>query len=124
MKKEFVRFFFPGTFFAEDAMEPISNWDVEQAKGMALKFQRSPFGFRFITRAREVDELDSKQVAESPMYYLGGKVETIDEVMRRDLPEEETLRWNMRANNHARVIHTMGRTYPLANDSVLLELIQ
>jgi hypothetical protein len=37
MKKNFVIFYSPGTFFAEDTTEPIDSWDVEKAKKMAKK---------------------------------------------------------------------------------------
>ena len=80
MQKHFVTFYSPGTFVDESTTKPIDSWDVERAKEMARsiieRYEASPFGFRFTTRERADDELDSRVAKTSPMYYLGGTVET------------------------------------------------
>lgn len=108
MSKHFVQFYSPGTFVSEVTEKPIDEWNVEAAAAMAHAISErhgaTPYGFRFITRARADDELDSKQVASSGIYYLGGRVETLAEVEARNDPKEEVLRTNMRLNNIERVI--------------------
>ncbi len=108
MQKHFVNFYSPGSFFAEQSTMPIPSWDVEQAKelahGVKERYGATPYGFSFSTRARGSDDLDSKEVARSAMYYLGGKVETLEEVEARNDPKEAILRSNMRGNGYARII--------------------
>ena len=64
MKKHFVTFFSPGTFVSETTEKEIDSWDVEKAKELARSIKErhgaTPYGFRFITRSRNDDELDSK----------------------------------------------------------------
>jgi hypothetical protein len=82
MEKHFVRFYSPGTFVAEVTEKPIDSWDVEKAKQLARdikeRYDAKPYGFRFVTYSRAADELDSHEAALSPLYYLGGKVETLE----------------------------------------------
>ena len=127
MKAHFVTFYSPGTFVAETTTKPIPSWDVDLAVAMASDIRERhgalAYGFRFSTRARSDDELDSKNVASSPMYYIGGKVETLEEVEARNAPDEETLRWNMRTNKYGRIwTATEGWrwTQPLGEDDVII----
>lgn len=128
MKKHFVTFFSPGTFIAEDTVKPIKSWDIATAKRMALAIKErhgaTPYGFQFTTRTRTENELDSKISARSPMYFLGGKIETIDDVAKRADPKEEILLRNMRANKWNKIIinDTSWRwTQPLQKTDVVLE---
>jgi hypothetical protein len=128
MKKHFVEFASPGTFFAESTTQEIDAWDVDAAKEMAHsikeRYGATPYGFRFITRGREDNELDSKVIARSHMYYLGGKVETYEEVVARNDPSESILRSNMRMNGYDRIIvntNSWKATLPLEKDDVVLE---
>lgn len=127
MKQHFVEFLSPGTFFSESTQKPIDSWDVEQAKRMARDIKErhaaTPYGFRFSTRERKDNELDSKVTKVSGTYYLGGKVETIEEVFARNLPEEETLRWNMKTNDYKKIIvniNSYKSTFPLREDDTVL----
>ena len=129
MKKHFVTFYSPGTFFDESTTEPIEAWDVDTAVKMSLdiveRHNAKPFGFRFTTRQREDHELDSHVVEKSPMYYLGGKVETLAEVEQRNSPDEDILRINMRSNGWDRIITNSNSwkvTKPLNKDDVVLEV--
>ena len=87
VKAHFVTFFSPGTFVAEQSIMSIDKWDIEKAKKMAHGIKERhgavPYGFQFTTRSRRARELDSKVIATSPLYYLGGKVETLAEVKAR-----------------------------------------
>ncbi len=130
MQKHFVTFYSPGTFMAEYTEKPVASWDVQLAVKMSKKiserYDAKPYGFRFTTRERKDDELDSKVVKESNLYYIEGKVETLAQVEARNDPKEEILRRNMRCNKYDRVITTMTPwrwTQPLrTTDVVLTEL--
>jgi hypothetical protein len=106
MKKHFVVFYSPGTLVSETTEKPIASWDVEKAKKMARAIKErhgaTPYGFRFSTRERKATELDSKETKYSGMYYLGGRILTLEDV-KREMPKEETLIWNM-TNNHIKKI--------------------
>lgn len=121
MRKHFVEYLYPGTFLSESHVEPILAWDVGIATLRSKDGNTKPYGFRFLTRARTEDELDSKVVDTSGIYYLGGTVRTYDEVVADNLPADETLRWNMKANHFARVITTAGRTFPFTDKDQVIE---
>lgn len=127
MQQHFVTFYSPGTFVAETTIKPIEAWNADLAIAMAADIKErhgaTPYGFRFSTRARADDELDSKTVSTGPMHYLGGRVETLADVEARNDPNEETLRWNMRTNGYDRIwTSTTGWkwTQPLSADDVVL----
>lgn len=127
MEKHFVEFLSPGTFVAECTTKEVPSWDVDLAVAMMADIQERhgarPYGFRFTTRGRGPDDLDSKQIAKSPMYYVGGKVETLEEVLERNDPGEEILRSNMRCNGYKRIwMSTKGWkwTQPLNDDDVVI----
>lgn len=124
----FVTFYSPGTFVAEDTTLPIDAWDVPTAKAMATDITErhgaTPYGFRFTTRGREADELDSRVIARSPMYFLGGVVETLDQVKARATEADRILIGNMEGNGYARIITNTNSwrwTQPLRDDDVVLE---
>lgn len=128
MEKHFVTFYSPGTFVAEQTIQEIDAWDTSAATAMAVsiseRYNAKPYGFRFSTRTRGPDDLDSVVSSTSPMYYLPHcKVETLEEIEARNDPKESILRANMRGNGYDRiVVTTEGRkwTQPLsANDVVL-----
>ena len=128
MEAHFVTFFSPGTFLAEDRTMPIHAWDVDTAVAMSATITErhgaKPYGFRFTTRARADDELDSKVVSTSPMHYIGGKVETREEVFARNDPSESILRSNMECNGYDRIWRTTegwSWTQPLSADDVVIE---
>ena len=128
MKQQFVTFLSPGTFVHEDTTKPIESWDVEKAKEMARDIKErhgaTPFAFYFTTRTRADDELDSKRVAKSCKYYLGGKIETLADVEARNDPKEDILRSNMRCNGWDQIITNTNSwevTQPLNADDVVLD---
>ncbi len=128
MQKHFVTFYSPGTFVHEQTIRPIERWNVGQAVDLARsiteRYNAKPFGFRFSTRARKDDELDSKTVKESPMYYLGGDVLTLEDVKKRSDPRDEILISNMECNGWNVVIENRNSwliTQPLNADDVVLD---
>lgn len=114
MIKHFVRFYSPGTFCAEMTDKPIDSWDVDKAMSMAHeiheRYNARPYGFRFITRERGKDDLDSKETRKSIMYYLGGVVQTLDDIKAQNNPKNKILIDNMEMNNIKRCI-TNGNSW-------------
>lgn len=128
LKRHFVTFYSPGTFVAENTEKPIDSWDISTAVKMAEKiterYNSHPYGFRFTTRGRTAEELDSKEIARSPMYYIRGKVETLAQVEARNDPNEHILRSNMRNNHWDRIVtsNTPWKwSQPLEKDDVVLD---
>lgn len=128
MTAHFVTFFSPGTFVAETTTQPIDAWDVELAKTMARAIKERhgavPYGFQFTTRGRGEDDLDSKTIAKSPLYYLGGTVETLAQVKARATDQDRILIANMEGNGHKRIITNTNSwkwTQPLQKTDVVLE---
>ncbi|MBZ5662727.1 MAG: hypothetical protein LAO08_20185 [Acidobacteriia bacterium] len=128
MKVHFVTFYSPGTFVAEESVKPIPSWDVELAKTMALgikeRYGATPYGFRFSTRSRSEEDLDSRVTAESPRYFLGGTVETLAEVKARATTRDSILIANMENNGWDRCItnrNSFTSTHVLEPDDVVLD---
>lgn len=128
MKAHFVEFLSPGTFVHEVTTKAIDAWDVERAKLMAIdiveRYGARPYGFRFITRSRSDDELDSKVTAQSGVYYLGGTIRTIEQVEADADPAETILLSNMRSNGWPRIVTNTNSwkwTAPLADGDEVLD---
>ena len=129
MQKHFVTFYSPGTFVPEERTMPIDSWNeqeaVKMARGIVERHSAKPFGFRFTTRARGDNDLDSKVVDKSGMYYLGGTIRTADEILAGTDPKEDTLRFNVRVNGIKRVIvndNSWRHTAALEDADVVLDL--
>jgi hypothetical protein len=127
IEKHFVTFLSPGTFMAESTTKEISSWNVSKAKSMAdtieERYSAVPYAFYFTTRTRGPEDLDSKVTATSPTYYIHCKVETLEEIEARNLPDERILRSNMRGNGYAKVVVTKRGwkwTQPLRDGDVVL----
>ncbi|MCE5324948.1 MAG: hypothetical protein LLG01_00890 [Planctomycetaceae bacterium] len=124
--KHFVEFYCPDTLVAETTA--IESWDVqaamEMARGIKERHAGTPYAFQFITRERGPEDLDSHESERSPMYYLGGKVETLAEMKARNDPDEAILVSNMECNNWDRVVTNYNPwkwTQPLKTDDVVLD---
>ena len=129
MKRHFVTFYSPDSFVAEDSTHPIESWDVDNAVEIARsvleRYKATPYGFRFTTRSRTAKDLDSKVSAKSPMYYLGGKVETLEQVKARATAEDRILVSNMEGNHYDRIITNRNSwtwTQPLHADDIVLDV--
>jgi len=128
VQKHFVTFYSPGTFVAEESSYPIASWDVNKAKEMAHgvteRYGATPYAFLFSTRSRDAADLDSKLSAESPLYHLGGKVETLAQVEARNDPKEKILLSNMRSNGFDRIVvndNSWRSVQPLGETDVVLD---
>jgi hypothetical protein len=130
MEQHFVTFYSPGTFVAEETTKPIASWDTDQAVAMARavseRYDAKPYGFRFSTRARTDADLDSKVIKRSGLYWLGGKVETFDEVKARATEKDRILVDNMRINGYDRIVtndNSWRWTQPLDAEDVVLDVV-
>lgn len=112
-KKHTVTFLSPGTFVSESTTKDIDSWDTKEAVKMAEKIMErhgaKPYGFQFETWKTHDPVSDgeggflkvqSKLEASSGIYFLGGKLETYDDVVARNLDSENILRSNMRGNEY------------------------
>lgn len=127
LKQNYVVFVSPGTLFAETTQKEIDEWDTDEAVKMAHVISErhgaAPYGFYFITRGREDDELDSRNIAESNFYYLGGEVFTLEQVKARNDKSDRILISNMEGNGYDRVLvnyNSYKVTLPLRQDDIIL----
>lgn len=111
MHKHCVTFYSPGTLFDEETTKPIEKWDPRLAVGMSEtiveRHGSKPYGFRFstyLTAAPVPDgqggflQVEHRFVRMSGIYFLGGRLETLDKVEARRDPGEKVLRSNMRTS--------------------------
>lgn len=128
LTQHYVEFLSPGTIFSETTTKEIPSWDVEAAVEMSHSvLQRHgarPYGFRFLTRGRKWGELDAEEIADSPIYWLGGTIETAEEILARNEPSEEMMRFNIRSSGAKRIITNTNSwkfTSELKDDQVVLD---
>ncbi len=129
MKKHFVTFVSPGSFFTEETTRDIGSWDPEvamkMAGGITERYGARPFGFYFTTRERGFLDFDSKETQKSGVYYLGGVISTLEDVIARDDPDEKIMLNNMECNGWDRMIvntNSYRACQPFRKDDCLLEL--
>ena len=128
MIKHFVKFLSPVKFVSEESELPIDSWNIEVAMSLAHsiveRYGATPYGFYFLTRTRGENDLDSHISDKSPMYFLGGKVETLAEVKARATDDDSILISNMEGNKYTRIItsgNSCSYTAPLSDDDIVLE---
>ena len=128
MQQHFVTFYSPGTFVAETTTKPIDTWGtdkaIEMARNVTERYGATPYAFRFSTRSRNDDELDSSVTDKSGFYYLGGKVETLEQVKARATEADRTLASSMESNGYDRIVTTTNGyswTQPLRDGDVVLD---
>lgn len=128
MEQHFVNYYSPGTMVSETSSRPIDSWDSEKAIEMVKDIQErhgaTPYGFKFTTRSRRDDDLDSSESASSGMYYLGGVVETLKEVRAKNNPDDRILISNMECNGYDKIITNCNSyrfTTYFTEDDVLLD---
>lgn len=127
MQKNFVTFLSPGTITAEQTTQPIESWDqnlaIKLSEKIVERHNARPYGFYFTTRERKDNELDSHEIARSPMYYLGGEVFTLKQLQEIGDPKNAILIKNMECNGWDCVIinkNSWQWTQPLLKGDVVL----
>ena len=129
MRKEFVTFYCPGTLVAETIVREVKRWDKDEAVAMSrsvtARYDARPYAFRFHTRERGPEDLDSKITRKSPLYFLGGRIDTLEDIEARGDPRDEVLLSNMRSNGYRRIITTTEGwrwTQPLDDSDVVIDM--
>ena len=127
VKKQFVTFFSPGTFVAEQTTKCVANWDVDKAvemmAGIEERYGAKPYGFRFHTMRRGLRDFKPKEIERSGMYYVNCKVETLAEIEERNDPKDKIMIENMRCNKWDRCVSTTegwGWSQPLRKGDIVL----
>jgi hypothetical protein len=127
MKRHFVTFYSPGTFVSEVTEVEVPEWDIDFAREYARHYVKerhgaTPYGFNFKTMVLEEGDWLPRTVATSGMYFLGGKILSLDDIP--DIRENEVLRWNMRTNGWDYVIENTNSwkiVLPYEKNDTLLE---
>ena len=127
-KQVFVTFISPGTLSSESTTKEIASWDtiraVEMAEEINERHGATPYGFYFTTKGRTASELDSRVIDRSGFYFMGGHIETLQEV-RAQSAGREVLIANMETNGWNRVV-TTKRGYswaqPVHEDDAVLDM--
>jgi hypothetical protein len=126
--KHFVNFLSPGgiTNVVTSTFE-IPSWDITLALEMSSKVvtrhKAKPYAF-FFTTTQICTELNiSQETAKSSLYYLGGKVETLEEIRRRNNPIESDMLSDMIENGWNRILinkETWKIVRPLEDEDIVL----
>ena len=129
VEQHFVTFYSPGTFFNEESTIGIDSWNVdvavEMSRGITERHESRPYSFVFTTRGRGAEDLDSRELARSNRYYLGGTVRTLADVKARNDDADKILISNMEVNGWDKIVtgNSPWRwTQPLQEDDVILEV--
>ena len=103
MSEHFVCYLSPGTFVSETTYKKIPSRDVKRAIEMAYtvveRHGATPYAFYFVTKEEDPKLFETKVTSYPGLYFLGGKISSIEEVEKRNNPEETVLLENMRNNN-------------------------
>lgn len=110
MKKHFVEYASPGTFFAESSSREIAEWSVSDAikmmAGIVERYNARPYGFRFYTMERGNEDLNASRVVNSHWYFVNCDVLTAEEILADTNPEFRIMRLNVEANGYKRIART------------------
>lgn len=128
MRQEFIEFYSPGTFFSETTRRPTNCRSVDLARDMAREIRErygsTPYGFCFVARERADGDLDAHDTDRSAFFYLGGVVETLEEVKARAGDGDRVLIRNMECNGWDRIVtndNSWNIVLPLMEGDVVLE---
>jgi hypothetical protein len=106
-------------------------WSVDLAILMSKKIVERhgavPYGFQFTTRERTEKDFDSREVAKSPFYYLGGEVFTLAQLKASGYSGNGILISNMECNHYDKVVintNSYEWTAPLGKNDIVLDMTQ
>ena len=134
MRKLYVRFESPGTYYAEITQKPIDARDVDLAVRMSRdvveRYSAKPYGFRFVEYMEHepIDDgeggtlqVQPRKVGSSGFYHLGGRILRFDDIP--DTKENAILRDNMRSNRIPLVVENCNSwrsTHPFEPEDTFL----
>lgn len=123
IRKHFVQFLYPGTFFSEDSSKEVADRDpakVEVPQGaFCFSFYDQIVGVA-IEGGKEIP-VSSGALDRSPKYYYGGKVYTVEK-LKEEFPNERILISNVEGNGYKRAIKCRtGNWQPLEDSDVFIE---
>ncbi len=136
MRSTIVTFYSPGTFFSESSSKDVPLRDiafaVEMAQTINERYGAKPYAFRFSTRITAepipdgeggVLQVVPKFVDESGLYFLGGELLFLDDVIKRKDPKELILLDNMRRECPIVVINcnSYKSTIPFGEQDVIVD---
>lgn len=118
MDVTYIEFLYPGTFFAENSIQPAPGRVLPDAiPGQAT-------GYRFFTRQEATvdgEKLVGQAKDHSPWTYFG-KEYTAEQVQALDDDRYRVLKSNVRINRWERVVQTAyGNWYPLQDGDAVRE---
>jgi len=129
IKQHYVTFFSPGTFMAETTTKRISRWNIKEAVEMSHhiteRYNSHPYCFKFSTRGRTEDEIDSRELKTSKRFYLGGTVLSLKEIKNRGLEKDRILMSNMEDNGWDKIVESCTPwkwCQPLYKGDVVLDM--
>jgi hypothetical protein len=109
----FIEFLYPHILFQDSRSEEVEERDLD-----AVRVPHGSFAFRFYDIKEvlvEGDVLTSGHVNVSGIYYPGGRLMTVEDVMT-EVRECKVLLDNMRINNWTHVVRTRVGTFQPFND--------
>ena len=129
-QRHYVTFASPGTLFPETREMEIDNWDVEAAVALARtvveRHNARPYSFRFSTRESFDQGFQTRQIARSKDYFLGGVLLTLQDIEARKDPKDDILIANMRNFGYDKVVENTNSwraTLPFQDGDVLLDVV-
>ena len=123
IRKTYIEFLYPGSFFSESSTQKVKTRDVSR-----VKVPKNAFGFKFFDILSVVvdadgkkSQLTSERINVSPMHYYGGKLYTVAE-LKREFPNEHTLISNIEGNGYPKAIRCRtGNWQPFEKTDVFVE---
>ena len=76
------------------------------AKTIIQRYDAKPYAFKFITRGRTDEDLDSRVIAKSGYYFINGVVKTLAQIESENDPNNRILISNMKTNGWDKVVVT------------------
>ena len=123
VRKTYIEFLYPGSFFNESSTQKVKTRDVSK-----VKVPKNAFGFKFFdilsvvvdTDGKKV-QLTSEQTNVSPMYYYGGKLYTVAE-LKREFPNNYILVSNIEGNGYKKaILCRTGNWQPFRKTDIFVE---
>ena len=125
VRKTYIEFLYPGSFFSESSTQEVKTRDVSK-----VKVPKNAFGFKFFDILSVVVDTDGKKVKltserinVSPKHYYGGKLYTVAE-LKREFPNERILISNIEGNGYPKAIRCRtGNWQPFEKTDVFVEAV-